>query len=349
MLTSMARLPLNTLPTFRVAARLQNLRAAAEKLGLTHSAVSQQIALLESQIGLPLFDRRGRSLVLNAAGAALLRAVEPALDGLAGGVIAAQAAARGQAQQLRLTVLPSFAQRWLLPRMGRWREQHPDIVLDVHAGTEVVDLQREGFHAALRVGAGPWKGLTAERLVDSPLIAVAAPARAARMRHGDHDAIASQPLLGPSERWRDFLALSGSTLSGKSVADFNDAGLMLQAVESDLGIALARELLAADALQAGRLVRVSPLALRTPVEGSGSTYWFCYRPELADWPPLAALRQWLADEMALSRAALAPEDSSAVAAPLPSLSRIKTRGTAPAGPTESRSRAPSAPPARRRA
>ncbi|MBE0549168.1 MAG: LysR family transcriptional regulator, partial [Rubrivivax sp.] len=73
MLTSMARLPLNTLPAFRVAARLQNLRAAAEELHLTHSAVSQQIKLLEEQIGLPLFERRGRSIVLNAAGAALQR------------------------------------------------------------------------------------------------------------------------------------------------------------------------------------------------------------------------------------------------------------------------------------
>ena len=348
----MARLPLNTLPAFRVAARLQNLRAAAEKLNLTHSAVSQQIALLEAQIGLPLFDRRGRSLVLNAAGAALLRAVEPALDGLASGVLAAQAAARGQAQQLRLTVLPSFAQRWLLPRMGRWRERHPDIALEVHAAMQVVDLQREGYHAALRVGAGHWKGLTAERLGDSPLIAVAAPARAARLRHGDHEAIAGQPLLGPNERWSEFLALSGTPLSGKSVADFNDAGLMLQAVESDLGIALARELLAADALQAGRLVRVSPLVLRTPVEGSGSTYWFCYPPELADWPPLAALRQWLADEMALSRAALGPEDdeprapgaTTAAAAPT---SAAKPRGTSPASRTGSRSRAPSARPGRR--
>ena len=125
MLTSMARLPLNTLPAFRTVARLQNLRAAAEELHLTHSAVSQQIKLLEEQLGLLLFDRRGRSLVLNAAGAALQQAVEPALDRLAEGVLAAQGAASGTAQELRLTVLPSFAQRWLLPRMGRWRDATP--------------------------------------------------------------------------------------------------------------------------------------------------------------------------------------------------------------------------------
>lgn len=298
MLTKMARLPLNTLPTFRAVARLQNLRAAAEQLHLTHSAVSQQIKLLEDQLGLQLFDRRGRGLVLNAAGQAMLPAVEAALDRLSQGLLAAQAADKGQAHVLRLTVLPSFAQRWLLPRMVQWRERHPDITLDVHASQQVVDLHRDGFHAALRVGVGPWRGLHADRLTDSALIAVAAPARASRLPMGDHRAIAAEPLLGPSGEWERFLALCGCDLRGKTVADFNDAGLMLQAAEQDLGIALARELLAADSLRAGRLVRVSPMALE---DSQAATYWFAYPTELADWPPLMALRQWLLDEMAGSR------------------------------------------------
>ena len=298
----MARLPLNTLPAFRAAARLQNLRAAADELHLTHSAVSQQIKLLEDQLGLPLFERRGRSVVLNAAGAALQRAVEPALDRLAEGVRAAQAAAGGAAQLLRLTVLPSFAQRWLLPRMGRWRERHPDITLDVHASSQVVDLQREGFHVALRSGTGQWRGLQAEKLIESPLIVVAAPQRAERLVHGDIDALAAEPLVGDADLWQRWFALAGGRMRCKPVADFNDFGLMLQATEQDLGISLARELLAADALQAGRLVRLSPVRLE---DEQFATYWFAHPLELADWPPLAALRAWLHDEMALSRAALA--------------------------------------------
>ncbi len=297
----MAHLPLNTLPAFRAAARLQNLRAAAQELNLTHSALSQQIKLLEHQLGLPLFDRRGRRLVLNAAGAALQRAVDPALDALAQGVLAAQAAAAGAAT-VRLTVLPSFAQRWLLPRIGRWHQRHPDIALEVHASQQVVDLQREGFHAALRVGQGPWRGLMAERLIDSPLIVLAAPQRAARLAGAALHEIAAEPLLGDAGQWQRWLALGGLRLAPKPVADFNDAGLMLQATEQDLGLALARELNAADALQAGRLVRLSPLALE---DSASATYWFVHPPELADWPPLAALRGWLRDEMALSRQALA--------------------------------------------
>ncbi len=299
----MSRLPLQTLPAFRAAARLQNLRAAGDELHLTPSAISQQIKLLEQQLGVALFTRVGRSLALNHAGQALLRAVEGAMQTLDAGVRAARAASDGQAQLLRLTVLPSLAQRWLLPRLQRWHEQHPDIQLDLHSSQQVVDLQREGFHAALRAGAGPWRGLHCQQLTDSPLIAVAAPARAARLRPGDHRAIAAEPLLGGSDQWEQFLALCGCKLQGKTVADFNDAGLLLQAAEQDLGIALSRELLAADALQAGRLVRLSALELKDP---EAASYWLVHPPELLDWPPLVALRDWLMAEVAMSNARLMP-------------------------------------------
>lgn len=295
------RLPLNTLPTFRVAARLENLRAAADELHLTHSAVSQQIKQLEEQLGVALFDRRGRSLVLNAAGMALLRAVDQALDQLNQGARAALEAGSGAAPHLRLSVLPSFAQRWLLPRMGRWHALHPDITLEVRTSQAVVDLAREGFHAGLRAGIGPWRGLEAERLVDAALIAVAAPARAARLAGQGAAALGAEPLLGGADEWSRWLALAGAKLLSKPVADFYDAGLMLQATEQDLGLALVSELLAADALLDGRLVRLpSP-----PLADTGSaTYWIVYPPDLADWGPMRTLRDWLHAEMALSRAAL---------------------------------------------
>lgn len=299
----MAHLPLHTLPAFRAAARLQNLRAAAEELHLTHSAVSQQIKLLEAQLGFSLFDRRGRSLVLNAAGAALQRAVEPALDRLDEGLRAAQAVAAGESHLVRLTVLPSFAQRWLLPRMGRWRERHPEITLEVHAGHQLADLPREGFHAALRTGGGRWRGLHAEQLADSPLVVVGSAPRAARLGPQPAiEALAAEPLLGDAALWERWFQRAGGHLRSKPVADFNDFGLMLQATEQDLGIALVRELLAADALQSGRLVR---LAATTLDDEAYSGYWFASPTELADWPPVLALRDWLREEMALSRAALA--------------------------------------------
>ena len=179
----MARVPLNTLPAFRAVAELQNLRAAAEVLHLTHSAVSQQIRGLEEQLGFALFERRGRRLVLNPGGEALLRSVQGALAQLDDGVQAAAAAASGAAHRLRVTVLPSFAQRWLMPRMGRWRERHPHLALEIDASQHLVDLQREGFHAALRYGAGPWAGLESEQLFTPPVrkIVVGSPSAARRL------------------------------------------------------------------------------------------------------------------------------------------------------------------------
>ncbi|MFN3416955.1 MAG: LysR substrate-binding domain-containing protein [Caldimonas sp.] len=298
MLTSMARLPLQVLPTFRVVARLGNLRAAAESLHLTHSAVSQQIKLLEEQLGHPLFDRRGRRIVLNAAGMALLRSVEPALAQLDEGVRAAAVAATGEQQRIRVTLVPSFAQRWLLPRMALWRERHPDILMELHTSQAVVDLVGEGFHAALRQGGGPWRGLASEVLIDSPLIAVGAPDAARRLHGRGPQALAQEPLLGSGNLWRRWFAQAGVSVKVQEVATFNDAGLMLQAAEQGLGITLARELLAADALKAGQLVRLSPLSLSAQ---GAQTLHLVHPPALHDWPPLQALRCWLKDELARSR------------------------------------------------
>ncbi len=297
----MARLPLHTLPTFRTVARLANLRAAAQELHLTHSAVSQQIRLLEEQLGFALFDRRGRRVALNTAGAALLRSVEPALDQLDDGVRAAGAAASGTEHRIRVTLLPSFAQRWLLPRLAGWRERNPHIAIELHASQQVVDLQREGFHAALRQGGGEWRGLAAERLIDSPLIALGSPNAARRLLGGDAKALADEPLLGSPKLWARWFELGGLRVRVNPVAAFNDAGLMLQAAEQDLGIALARELFAADALRDGRLVRLSPLALP---DDEAYAFWLVYPPDLRDWPPLVALRSWLHEELARSQAML---------------------------------------------
>ncbi len=112
------RLPLATLPAFRAVARRATVRAAAEELHLTHSAISQQIRQLEEQLGFALFERHGRRIVINAAGSALLRSIEPALAQIDDGMRAAQAASSGAEHLIRLTLLPSFAQRWLLPRMA---------------------------------------------------------------------------------------------------------------------------------------------------------------------------------------------------------------------------------------
>jgi len=298
----MARLPLNTLAAFRAVAEVENLRAAADALHLTHSAISQQIRGLEAHLGFELFERRGRRVVLNAAGAALLRSVQSAFAQLDEGVQAAAAAAAGEAQRLRVTVLPSFAQRWLLPRIVRWRERHPTLALEIDAQIRAVDIVREGFHAAVRQGTGPWPGLASERLFDTPpIIVVGSPAAARRLLGAQPEALAREPLLGDADLWKTWFAAAGVHINVTTVAVFNDAGLMLQAAEQSLGLALTREILAADALCDGRLVQLSPVSI---MHANAQPYHFVYPPSLRTWPPLDSLRQWLRDELDRSYAAL---------------------------------------------
>ena len=301
----MSRIPLNTLTTFRAVAETQNLRSAADQLHLTHSAISQQIRGLEERLGFDLFERRGRRVVLNAAGEAFLRSVRAALSQLDDGVQAAAAAASGAAQRVRVTCLPSFAQRWLLPRMARWRERYPTLALEIDASHQVVDLQRDGFHAAIRQGRGPWPGVESELLFESPMpfIAVGSPAFARRLVGAQPQAFAREPLLGDVELWERWFAAAGLRIHVRPVAIFNDAGLMFQAAEQSLGLAIGRELLAADALVDGRLVRLSPLSITLD---DAHPYHLVYPPSLRDWTPLKALRQWLHDELDLSRRALHP-------------------------------------------
>ena len=249
-------------------------------------------------MGFELFERRGRRVVLNPAGQAFLRSVQGALAQLDEGVEAAAAASSGGADRLRVTVLPSFANRWLLPRIGRWHARHPHLALDIDASIRSVDLVREGFHAAVRQGNGPWAGLESERLFDAPPIIVVGSAEAARRLVGaSPEALAREPLLGEAHLWKQWFAAAGLHTSVTTVAVFNDAGLMLQAAEQSLGLSLSREILAADALADGRLVRISPIAITHP---DTEPYHFVYPPSLRDWAPIVSLREWLRDELDLS-------------------------------------------------
>ncbi len=304
----MLRIPMNTLATFHKVAELQNLRAAAEQLHLTHSAVSQQIRLLEDNLGFPLFDRQGRRLVLNASGAALLCSVQSAMLQIEDGVQIARLASQSAEKKLRISVVPSFAHRWLLPRLDRWHERHPDIALEITASQQVVDLQRDGFHAAVREGVGPWHGVLADRLFDDPmpLIVVGCAVDARRLVGAAPEAFLKEPLLGDRNAWQAWFAAAGLQVPFSTVAEFNDMGLMLQAAEQGLGLTLARELLAADAIRDGRLIRLSPISIEYD---SAQAIHLVYRPALREWPALAALRTWISEELAASQRALAQHNN----------------------------------------
>ena len=157
----------------------------------------------------------------------------------------------------------------------------------------------------LRQGRGPWPGLEAERLLDAPmpLIVIGSPFAARRLLGARSDALAREPLLGEADLWQRWFAAAGVRTPVTTVAVFNDWGLMLQAAEQNLGLAIAFELLAADALREGRLMKLSPLSITYEYS---QPYHLVYPPSLRDWPPLVALRKWFRDELDLSRKALHP-------------------------------------------
>lgn len=285
-----SKLPLQTLPVFLTAARLQNLRATAGEVHLTHGAVSQQIKLLESAIGCALFDRRGRGLALNETGRTLLAALEPAMLAIQRGVAAAQAVSGRQT--LRLSVLPSFAQCWLLPRLAQFQQRYPGITLDIDAAIDVRDLAKEGFDLGLRLGEGNWPGLEAQQLDAGDVVPVAAPALAQTLKDSPISAWFQHGLLehygAPWQRW---LMQQGIPEEAKPVAFFNDAGLLVQAAEQGLGIALSRQILVADRLQDSRLV-----ALHAPLQIDTVRLWAVW-PTGTKTSAVALLLAWLAESL----------------------------------------------------
>ena len=143
-------------------------------------------------------------------------------------------------------------------------------------------------------------------------------------------ALVDEPLLGDAGLWQRWFALAGVRARVNPVATFNDAGLMLQAAEQNIGLALAREILVADALREGRLLRLSPVSMQ---EEQTDSYWLAFPPSMRDWPPLKALQKWLFDELGDSQRELQEGATE----------------TTPADRSRSRSRAASAAPRKRRA
>src|SRR5579859_2016623 len=170
-----ARLPpLTTLRAFEAAARLGSFTRAAEEISVTHGAVSHQVRALERALSTPLFQRNGRRVVLTAAGRHFADRVGAALRDIAE---AARFIQRGERDKNILTIstLPSFAARWLLPRLGRFMEQHPEIAVNVHTSLSLVDLPRDEVDLAIRFGRGDWPGLEAHKFLDDEFFPVASP------------------------------------------------------------------------------------------------------------------------------------------------------------------------------
>jgi len=165
----MSKVPLHVLPGFIATARLGNLSRAAASLHLTVSALSHQMRGLELQLRKTLFARRPRGLALTDAGDRLLAAVAPHYEKIE---LALRPDRERTEQSLTLSVMPSVASSWLLPRLAEFVALNPEIDLSVHSSVELVDFDREAIDAAMRFGPGNWPGLNADALFEEWLLPV---------------------------------------------------------------------------------------------------------------------------------------------------------------------------------
>jgi LysR family glycine cleavage system transcriptional activator len=284
-----ARLPLNAVRVFEAVAAERSFSAAADALHVTTAAVSMQIKSLEQYLQVRLFRRNRRDVQLTAEGELLLPFVRRGLDELELGLRAAKAP-RGGA--LVISVLGSFLQRWLLPRLPAFRAAHPKIDLQIRATMAVADFARDDVHVAIRFGRGGWPRLHAERVLDDWLVAVCTPEllkRHGRLR-GPGDT-GDYPLLhSSSEPWQIWLTGNDEDkdlwpITGTA---FDDSVAVVHAAEQGQGLALARWSLAAHQIADGRVVLAHPQALRF----ARSYYFVCPEPYLA-LPKVAAFREWL--------------------------------------------------------
>jgi LysR family glycine cleavage system transcriptional activator len=289
--------PLNALRCFDIAAKHLSFTKAAAELHVTHSAVSHQIKALEEWLGLPLFRRVNRGLVLTEAGQAYLKPIREAFERL--GDATRRLRVRERSGPLTVSVMPSFAGKWLVPRLGRFRQRHPDIDVRISASSELADFERDDVDIAVRYGRGDWPGLRVELLMHETLFVVCSPSllQGPDAIRAPADIVRHTLLSDLDWRidvWQIWFEAAGLGVGGveaRRALSFNYSNLMIQAAVDGLGVALSQHALAGDDLAAGRLVR--PFDISLPTEYA----YYVVMPEVsAERPKIAAFRNWLKDE-----------------------------------------------------
>ena len=257
--------PLPAIRAFEAAARHGGFQSAGEELHVSAGAVAHQVKQLENWLGVALFQRLPRGVVLTPAGRQYAEALRPLLNGLAEASEAVKQ--RGDERVVTVTSVPSLVARWLMPRLGRLREQHPEIDMRVLASLHPVDFAREGVDVAIRLGSGPYPGLKADMLMEEWFSAVCRPAvKAAAPDLREPADLLRYPLLHdelelliPHEiNWASWLKVFGVNYTGPVLPSFSHTYLTLEAAASGQGVALASEVFIAEDLRCGRLVRLFP-------------------------------------------------------------------------------------------
>jgi LysR family glycine cleavage system transcriptional activator len=293
--------PLSALRAFEAAARHLSFTRAAGELHVTQTAISHQIRALEELLGVRLFRRLPRGLLLTEEGQTYLPAVRDAFDRI--DAATEQLAAVSASGTLTVSVVPSFGAKWLVPRLGRFRAVHPDIDLRISTASHLVDFAREDVDVGIRMGRGNYPGLRVDRLFGETMTPVCAPA----LLEGSH------PLRQPEDlrhhvllheddytAWQLWLKLARvESVDAQRGPIFTDGAIVVQAAAEGQGVALARSALAAGDVAAGRLVQ--PFDVSIPYE---LAYYLVCLEATAERPKVRRFREWVLAEAAAPEARL---------------------------------------------
>jgi LysR family transcriptional regulator, glycine cleavage system transcriptional activator len=285
--------PLSSLRPFEAAARLESFSRAAEELSITHGAVSHQVRALEEHLGAPLFARHGKRVALTAAGRVFAERVRGALEEIAQ---AADSLSTRRDDRLTVSVLPSFASRWLMPRLIRFMDANPKLEVNVIATTALANFAADEVDVAIRFGPGPWPPLACEKFLEDEYFPVASP----KMNRGKlpktpRELLRMGIIREDRDYWGAWFEKAGVPITEAIEARgpiFNDSTFALQAAARGEGIALARRSIVAEDLERGALKRLFDIAVP-----SRERYWFVSPKETADTPKVRAFRQWVRNEL----------------------------------------------------
>ena len=286
---------MSLLLAFDASARHLSFTRAAQDLYLTQSAVSRQVQALETLLGVPLFVREQRKIALTGAGAAYHREVAVALQRIRSGSLQAIASRSGSGS-LHLAALPTFASKWLLPRLNDFYKQHPGILVHVHSRIGQFDLDQAGMDAAIGVGDGSWPGLVSHRLMDEVLLPVISPALRREHALQSPADLAEHLLLVVATRssaWYRWFEQQGLPTHQLHMGpQFELTSHLIQAVASGMGVGLLPHFLVQDELDNGTL----EVAFDVPL-ASGYTYYLFVRPEQLLLPSVATFSDWLTGQV----------------------------------------------------
>jgi LysR family glycine cleavage system transcriptional activator len=305
--------PLNALRAFEAAARHLNFSRAADELSVTPGAVSQQIQNLEDYVGAALFKRTPKGLLLTDAAQTALPALREAFDRLAEAASLLTAAVDGR--RLTITAAPSFAAKWLVPRLGAFEQLHPQVDVWLSAGLELVDLTAGEVDVAIRYGAGRYPGLEVRRLMSETVIPVVSPELLKEHALNSPEDLKTLILLHDGSPdvddscpdWSMWLAARGVRgVDGMRGPRFNQSSLVIEAAANGRGVALAKRTLAQADLEAGRLV--APLQIATAVDFA---YYLVHPKAKGRLPQVKAFISWIEAEALAHEEALRAIDNGA--------------------------------------